>query len=32
MFLSFMQEVFNKKSDAALNELVLMAKSGDKRS
>ncbi|MER2028702.1 MAG: RNA polymerase sigma-I factor [Solibacillus sp.] len=31
MFLSFMQEVFNKKSDAALNELVLMAKSGDKK-
>ena len=31
MFLSFMQEVFNKKSDTALNELVLKAKSGDKR-
>lgn len=31
MFLSFMQEVFNKKSYAALNELVLKAKNGDER-
>lgn len=31
MFLSIIQGVFNKKSDAALNELVLKAKRGDKK-
>ena len=31
MLLSIIQGIFNKKSDTALNELVLKAKSGDKK-
>lgn len=31
MLLSIMQGIFNKKSDTALNELVLKAKNGDKK-